>query len=102
VRCYTDGAAALAAMRGMTADLLIIGLMLSDISGFEVIEAMRADGAGAQMPILMLSDRSIREEDKRRMSGQVLRIMEKGSFNRGQFLFEVGRALQQRAGGQRH
>jgi DNA-binding response OmpR family regulator len=102
VRCYTDGAAALAAMRGMTADLLIIGLMLSDISGFEVIEAMRADGAGTQIPILMLSERRIREDDKRRMSGQVLRIMEKGSFNRGQFLFEVGRALQQRAGGQRH
>jgi DNA-binding response OmpR family regulator len=101
VRCYTDGATALAAMRGVTADLLIIGLMLSDISGFEVIEAMRADGAGTQTPILMLSERNVREEDKRRMSGHVLRIMEKGSFTRGQFLFEVRRALQQRAGGRR-
>ncbi|WP_395408421.1 response regulator [Pseudoduganella sp. UC29_106] len=99
VRCFTDGAGALAAVGDMTVDLLIIGLVLSDISGFEVISALRKRGAGADLPILVLSDRTVGENDKQRLNGQVLRIMEKGSFNRQQFLFEVRRALQQRGSG---
>ncbi len=97
VQCYADGASALAALPALRPDLLIIGLVLADISGFEVIAALR-HGAAAEVPILVLSDRSVSEDDKRRLSGQVLRIMEKDSFSRRQFLFEVGRALQQRAG----
>ncbi len=99
VRCFTDGTSALDALEGMTADLLIIGLVLSDISGFEVIDALRTRVTGMELPILVLSDRTVSENDKQRLNGQVLRIMEKGSFNRRQFLFEVGRALQQRVGG---
>jgi DNA-binding response OmpR family regulator len=98
VHCHSDGASALAALRGAHADLLIVGLVLSDISGLELIESLRASGTGADVPILVLSDRNVSVEDKLRLSGQVLRIMEKGSFNRRQFLFEVGRALQLRVG----
>ncbi|RFP19550.1 MULTISPECIES: response regulator [unclassified Duganella] len=96
VQCYADGASALAAMPALHPNLMIVGLVLADISGFEVIAALH-HGA-ADVPILVLSDRSVSDDDKRRLSGQVLRIMEKDSFNRRQFLFEVGRALQQRAG----
>ena len=98
VHCHADGASALAALRGARVDLLIVGLVLADISGLELIESLRAGDAGADLPILVLSDRSVSAEDKLRLSGRVLRIMEKGSFNRRQFLFEVGRALQLRAG----
>ncbi|WP_256081977.1 response regulator [Massilia sp. YIM B04103] len=95
VRCCHDGAQALAALQDGPVDLLIIGLVLPDISGFEVIDRLRAHGATADLPVLVLSDRSINEPDRRRMNGQVLKIMEKGSFTRQQFLLEVGRALQQ-------
>lgn len=64
----------------MTVDLLIIGLVLSDISGFEVISALRKRGAGADLPILVLSDRTVGENDKQRLNGQVLRIMEKAAL----------------------
>jgi len=93
VRCYADGTSALAAIADGMPDLLIVGLLLSDISGFEVLAALRDHGA-TDVPILLLSDRSVSEEDRQRLNGQVLRVMEKGSFNRGQFLLEVGRALQ--------
>ncbi|MEO3959434.1 hypothetical protein, partial [Chromobacterium piscinae] len=42
-------------------------------------------------------DGSVSMDARRRLSGQALRVMEKDSFDRRQFLFEVGRALQQAA-----
>ncbi|MEO4028642.1 response regulator [Chromobacterium vaccinii] len=96
VQCHTDGAGALAALRDARPDLLIVGLVLSDISGFEVLAALRTPPA-ADVPVLVLCDGSVSTDDRRRLSGQALRIMEKGSFDRRQFLFEVGRALQKSA-----
>ncbi|WP_161627421.1 response regulator, partial [Pseudogulbenkiania ferrooxidans] len=96
VQCHTDGAGALAALRDARPDLLIVGLVLSDISGFEVLAALRSPPA-ADVPVLVLCDGSVSADDRRRLSGQALRIMEKGSFDRRQFLFEVGRALQKSA-----
>jgi len=98
VQCYADGASALAAMAEDRPDLLIIGLALSDPGAVEAIAALRQQAA-ADVPILVLSEGGISEEARQRLSGQVLRIMEKDSFNRRQFLFEVGRALQRHSAG---
>ncbi|AXE32161.1 hypothetical protein DK842_20995 [Chromobacterium phragmitis] len=95
-QCYSDGASALAALPDARPDLLIIGLALPDICGFEVLAALR-NHAAAAVPILVLSEGVVGMEERRRLSSQALRIMEKDSFDRRQFLFEVGRALQQAA-----
>lgn len=94
--CYADGALALAALRDARPDLLIVGLAPSDVGCFEALAALRNHNAAA-VPILLLSDGSVSMDDRRRLSGQALRVMEKDSFDRRQFLFEVGRALQQAA-----
>ncbi|MBB3121761.1 response regulator [Pseudoduganella violacea] len=99
VRCCLDGEEALAALRDRAVDLLIIGLVLPTMSGFEVIKRLRSSDAMAHLPILVLSDSAISEADRQRVSGQVHQIMDKGSFTRQQFLFEVGRALQQDTAG---
>ncbi|AUH50681.1 hypothetical protein CXB49_07630 [Chromobacterium sp. ATCC 53434] len=96
LRCCTDGAGALAALRDARPDVLIVGLVLSDISSFEVLAALRKHTASS-VPILVLSDDSVSLDDRRRLGGQVLGIMKEDSFDRRQFLFEVGRALQQAA-----
>ncbi|WP_434634795.1 response regulator [Chromobacterium sp. CV08] len=96
VLCCGDGAEAVAAMRNVRPDLLIIGLVLSDIGSFEVLAALRKLTA-ASIPILVLSGDSVGADDRRRLSRQALGAMEEGSFDRRQFLFEVGRALQQAA-----
>ena len=96
IQHYFRGADAVAALRDVRPDLLIISLALPDISSFEVLEALRSHHAAA-IPILALSDGGISIDDRRCLGEQTARIMEKGSFDRRQFLFEVGRALQQSA-----
>ena len=53
----SDGARAIALVRAASYDLLILDVMLPDIDGFEVCRQVR--GLGQNMPILILSARSL-------------------------------------------
>lgn len=77
-------------------DLIILDLMLPDISGFDVSDTLKRQLDTASVPILVLTAKTITKQERERLSGFVLKIMEKGSFNRQQFLAEVHRALFQR------
>ena len=50
-----DGDAALAAIRELRPDLVLLDVMMPGMSGFEVCQAVRADEALASVKILMLS-----------------------------------------------
>jgi DNA-binding response OmpR family regulator len=82
-------------------DLIILDLFLPDMSGFEVVDQLRSLHDPSTMPILIWTAKSVQMEDRERLNGRVLKIMEKGNFNRQQFLTEVGRALRP-DGGPRH
>ncbi len=63
-----DGTAALASVREVSPDLLVLDAMLPHLSGFEVLKAVRADAANKELPVLMLTakgqakDRALAEE----------------------------------------
>jgi DNA-binding response OmpR family regulator len=50
-----DGPTALAAIRSMKPDLVLLDVMMPGLSGFEVCQAVRADESLAGVKILMLS-----------------------------------------------
>lgn len=91
-----NGYTALDIARQTSPDLIILDLMLPDISGFDVADTLKRQLDTASVPILVLTAKTITKQDRERLSGYVLQIMEKGSFNRQQFLAEVHRALFQR------
>ena len=55
VDVQTDGAAGLAILRASPPDLVILDLMLPDVSGFEILTALRSDAATKTLPVLMLT-----------------------------------------------
>ncbi len=55
VSVYADGAAGLAAVTALQPDLLILDLMLPNLSGLEVLVALRAAAATQDLPVLMLT-----------------------------------------------
>ncbi|HJQ21260.1 MAG TPA: response regulator transcription factor [Gemmatimonadaceae bacterium] len=59
----TTGTEALQAARDEQPALVVLDLMLPELSGFEVLERMRAENALAEIPVLMLTAR--REEPDR-------------------------------------
>jgi PAS domain S-box-containing protein len=58
VEAAADGAAALAAARGRTPDLVLTDVMMPQLDGFGLMNALRADAATRDVPIIMLSARA--------------------------------------------
>ncbi len=50
-----DGLGALARLRADPPDLLILDLMLPDVSGFDILKALRAEDQTRALPVLMLT-----------------------------------------------
>jgi len=57
VRSHADGTDAIEVIRAEQTDVLILDVMLPGRSGYEILEALRADAATRDLPVLMLTAR---------------------------------------------
>lgn len=57
VHTHEDGETALARVRALPPDLLILDVMLPGRSGFDILRDLRADPALAALPVMMLTAR---------------------------------------------
>ena len=95
VRAY-GGAEAISLARQVVPDLLLLDLMMPEVNGFDVVEALQRDPVTASIPILGLTAKQITAEDQRTLASShdgVIRIGGKAAFDRQAFLAEVRRAL---------
>jgi signal transduction histidine kinase/CheY-like chemotaxis protein len=60
-------------------DLVLLDLMMPDVSGFEVVKALRADPVTHGTPIMILTARHLTTADKRHLNGHVSTILGRGS-----------------------
>ncbi|MBC3910241.1 response regulator [Undibacterium umbellatum] len=79
--------------RQYTPDLIVLDLMMPEINGFDVVEALKSDTVTASIPIIVLTAKQVTAEDRVRLSGDVKKVMEKSDFNHGRFIGEVRRAM---------
>lgn len=91
IRAY--GNDAIKAAQAMRPDLVILDLIMPDISGFDIVEALKSRQDTADVPILIVTSKAITKADRKRLNGFVMAIMEKERFSPGLFLAEVARAL---------
>jgi CheY-like chemotaxis protein len=74
-------------------DLIVLDLMMPLVTGFDVVEALRSRPDTAHIPILVVTAKELTQQDRLRLNGFVMAIMEKAAFDNGRFLSEVRRAL---------
>ena len=67
-------------------DLVLLDLMMPDVTGFDVVEALRADPNTSQTPIMILTARHLTEADKRHLNGHVSTILSRGSVGAADLL----------------
>src|SRR6185369_5159409 len=98
LRAY-GGQEAIDSARRELPDLIVLDLMMPEVSGFDVVAALHEDPATASIPILVVTAKQITAEDRERLNGYVMTIMEKANFDRERFVGEVRRAMAGRHAG---
>jgi PAS domain S-box-containing protein len=97
LRAY-GGREAIDTVRLERPDLIVLDLMMPDVSGFDVVEALRQDPDTARIPIVVITAKSVTAEDREKLNGYVTAILEKATFDGSLFVGEVRRAMAGRAG----
>jgi len=60
-------------------DFILLDLMMPEVTGFDVVEALRADEATREVPIMVLTATNLTEADKRLLNGRVSQILSRSS-----------------------
>jgi CheY-like chemotaxis protein len=77
-------------------DLIVLDLMMPEVSGFDVVDALKLDPRTAAIPIIILTAQSISAKERAQLGNDVLQVMEKTGFQHDQFVSEVRLAMAQR------
>ena len=60
-------------------NLILLDLMMPDLNGFDVVEALRSSEDTRPIPIMVLTAKTLSESDKRALNGQVAAIFQRNS-----------------------
>jgi CheY-like chemotaxis protein len=75
IRAY-GGREAIEAARQERPDLIVLDLMMPDVNGFDVVEALNAQPDTARIPVVIVTAKHITTEDRARLTGYVSSIMD--------------------------
>ena len=92
LRAY-GGQEAIDSARRELPDLIVLDLMMPEVTGFDVVAALNEDPTTAAIPIVVVTAKHITAEDREKLNGYVMSIMEKANFDRDSFIAEVRRAM---------
>jgi len=92
VRAF-GGREAIALARQELPDVIVLDLMMPEVNGFDVVEALRENPDTARIPIMVVTAKQITDEDRTKLSGYVTTIMEKADFESDRFTAEIRRAM---------
>jgi signal transduction histidine kinase/DNA-binding response OmpR family regulator len=70
-------------------DLVLLDLMMPDVTGFDVVEALRADEATRGIPIMVLTAKDLTEADKRQLNGHVATVLSRRSTGAADLLGQL-------------
>jgi signal transduction histidine kinase/CheY-like chemotaxis protein len=73
------GREAISLAKSMRPDYVVLDLMMPEVTGFDVVEALRADESTRDVPIMVLTAMNLTEEDKRVLNGRVSQVLSRGS-----------------------
>ena len=85
----TNGREGLELIQKELPDLIILDVMMPEMDGFTVIEALRANPETAVIPVIVATAKELTPDEKNRLGGQIQSLMQKGDFLNDEFLEEV-------------
>ena len=84
-----NGRQAIELARKEIPDLIILDLMMPEVDGFAVLDALKAAPSTAPIPVIVVTAKALTAEEKKRLSGRIQSLMQKGEFMSDELLEEV-------------
>lgn len=85
----TSGIEAIELVSQELPDLVILDLMMPEVDGFAVLDALRSKAETANIPVIVATAKELTVDEKSRLQGQIQSLMLKGDFLNDEFLEEV-------------
>jgi len=89
-----DGREALSVLEQERIDLVLLDLMMPELDGFGVLEAMRERPGMRDVPVIVLTAQALSEGDMARLNQGVVTVLGKGVFSAAETLGHVEAALE--------
>jgi signal transduction histidine kinase/DNA-binding response OmpR family regulator len=89
IHTATNGQEALDILRQTACHLILLDLMMPQMDGFELLEVLRTEKDIAEIPVVVVTAKELNDQDRKRLSGHVEEIFQKGTMNREQLLQEI-------------
>jgi len=84
-----NGKIGLAKLDGTVPALILLDLMMPEMDGFEVMRRLRQRPNGRLVPVVVITAKDLTEEDRHRLNGEVVRILQKAGMSQAELLAEV-------------
>jgi len=84
-----NGRVALEKLNGLVPALILLDLMMPEMDGFEFMDELRKRPECRQVPVVVITAKDITEKDRKRLNGQVARVMQKTSLRMEDLVHEV-------------
>ncbi len=91
-----NGREALGIVQQGHVDLMLLDLMMPELDGFGVLEAMRDHETTRNIPVIVLTGQTLTEKDMLRLNGGVVTVLGKGLFSVNETLGHVSAALERK------
>ncbi len=88
----TNGKEAVQLIQKELPNLVILDLMMPEMDGFAVMDALQANPETASIPVIIVTAKELTPAEKERLNGHIQTMMQKGDFMSDELLDEV-RAL---------
>jgi CheY-like chemotaxis protein len=97
VTLATGGRDAIKLAQSVKPDLIMLDLLMPDVNGFDVVEALSGREATKRIPIMVLTAKNLTETDIAQLNGNVSTILKRGSTGAVDLLGQLQLVMQKRA-----
>jgi threonine synthase len=88
-----DGRSGLSLIQQRQPDLVVLDLMMPEMDGFAVLDALRADARTRHVPVIVVTAKELTTAERSKLFGQVDSLLQKGSFMDDELLADILGAL---------
>ncbi len=87
-----NGRQALQLARDLHPNLIILDLMMPEMDGFSVLEALKEDPHTAEIPVIVVTAKTLTPQERQRLKG-IQSLLQKGEFLSEEFMDEIRQLL---------